>query len=188
MTDNSGQATPGWYPDPAGSPRQRYYDGEMWTDHYHDDAGAVAGMAGGAPGAGGYAAQGVGAEPERDPIGYWKKAILENYANFSGRARRAEYWWTTLINFVISIVLSILAGILGDLGAIISIISLLFSLAIIIPGIAMAIRRLHDTGRSGWWLLIGLIPLIGFIVLIVFMASDSHRGANQYGPSPKYGG
>lgn len=118
-----------------------------------------------------------------DPIGYWKRAMLENYTNFSGRARRAEYWWTFLLNIGISIIVSVIATAIGAVGAVLSGV---VSLAFIIPGIAVAIRRLHDTNRSGWWLLIAFIPFIGIIILIVFLASDGERGPNEHGPSPKY--
>ncbi len=181
MTDNSGQAAaPGWYPDPSGSARQRYFDGEVWTDHFHDE-GAAAPM--GAPGGGGYAAQSA-PQPALDPIGYWKKVVLENYANFSGRARRAEFWWTLLINWAIMVVLAIIGlAVLGDAGVALY---LLYALATFIPSLAVGIRRLHDTGKSGWYLLISLIPFVGSIILLVFFASDGERGPNQYGPSPKY--
>ena len=68
----------------------------------------------------------------------------------------------------------------------VSILSGIYGLAVLIPGLAVAVRRLHDTGRSGWWLLIGLVPLIGAIVLIVFMATDGEPGDNAYGPNPKF--
>jgi len=180
MTDNSGQAAPGWYPDPSGAPRQRYFDGEIWTEHYHDDAG-VAGSPLGAAG-GGMAMAGA-TQQALDPIGYWKKVVLENYVNFSGRARRAEYWWTYLINIVILIVLFIIGGIIGDAGIILP---LLFGLAIILPTLGVMVRRLHDTGKSGWYYFISLIPFVGGIILLVFLATDGEKGPNQYGPSPKY--
>lgn len=181
MTDNPGQTPAGWYPDPSGAPRQRYFDGELWTDDYHDASAAV-GASGGVTGAGGYAVHGGGQAETLDPVGYWKKVMLENYANFEGRARRAEYWWTYLINVAIMIVLVILGLIIGNAGIVLP---LLFGLAIVIPTIAVAVRRLHDTGKSGWFYLISLIPF-GGIVLIVFMATDGDRGSNQYGTSPKY--
>lgn len=108
------------------------------------------------------------------------RSVLTNYANFNGRARRSEYWWWVLAVVLVSLVLNILEAALGT-G---SILSTLFSLAILVPGLAVGARRLHDTGKSGWLLLIGLIPLVGFILLIVWFATDS-QGDNQYGPSPK---
>ncbi len=114
-------------------------------------------------------------------ISYWKKVVLENYVNFTGRARRAEFWWYFLANVIISIVLNVI-----DLAIGFQLLTLIYSLAVLLPGIAVGIRRLHDTGKSGWWLLIALIPLVGIIVLIVFWATDGEPGPNQYGPSEKY--
>jgi uncharacterized membrane protein YhaH (DUF805 family) len=86
-----------------------------------------------------------------------------------------------LLSVIISIALSVVEWIVGGPGVLAG----LYSLAVLIPSIAVGVRRLHDTGRSGWWLLISLVPLIGIIVLIVFLATDSQPGANQYGPNPK---
>ncbi|ANV88799.1 hypothetical protein AWQ22_11560 [Picosynechococcus sp. PCC 7117] len=108
---------------------------------------------------------------------YYIKA-WQNYTNFSGRARRKEFWYVFIINLLISLVLGVFQE--TFLGVIASLVSIIYSLAFILPGIALSIRRLHDTGRSGWWLLIGFVPLIGVIVLIVFFASDSQPGPNQY--------
>ncbi|RDU37217.1 DUF805 domain-containing protein [Neobacillus piezotolerans] len=111
----------------------------------------------------------------------WFLKVLKDYAVFKGRARRKEYWMFTLISTIIVIVLSVIEELLG-LGGILS---GLFSLAIIIPSLAVTARRLHDTGRSGWMMLLALIPLIGGIILLVFAAQDSKPGTNQYGPNPK---
>ena len=111
----------------------------------------------------------------------WYFEVLKKYAVFSGRARRKEYWFFFLINIIIAFVLGFIEGLFGSPG----IISMIYSLAVLIPGIAVSVRRLHDTNRSGWWLLIGLIPIIGAIVLIVFMVQDSQSGENQYGGNPK---
>jgi uncharacterized membrane protein YhaH (DUF805 family) len=107
--------------------------------------------------------------------------VLKKYAVFSGRARRKEYWMFVLINLIITFVLYLIEGLVGGPG----ILGGLYSLAVLIPAIAVGVRRLHDTNRSGWWLLIGLIPLIGTIVLLVFLVQDSQPGENQYGPNPK---
>ncbi|NLC70306.1 MAG: DUF805 domain-containing protein [Desulfuromonadaceae bacterium] len=112
---------------------------------------------------------------------YWYLEVMKKYAVFSGRARRTEYWMFFLINLLIAIGISLVEGILGSPGVVGS----LYSLAVVIPGIAVSMRRLHDTGRSGWWLLIGLIPLLGAIVLLVFMVQEGNPGPNQYGASPK---
>jgi len=111
----------------------------------------------------------------------WYLEVLKKYAVFNGRARRKEYWMFFLFNIIIAIVLGVVEGILGSHG----IIGMLYSLAFIIPGIAVSVRRLHDTERSGWWLLIGFVPIIGAIVLLVFMVQDSQSGQNQYGTNPK---
>ena len=98
------------------------------------------------------------------------KSVLGKYATFSGRARRSEYWWWVVFSFI---------------WAWIPLVNLILGLLLFLPSLAVAVRRLHDTGRSGWWLLLGLIPLIGAIVLIIFYATDGQPGENQYGPNPK---
>lgn len=113
------------------------------------------------------------------------RTCLSKYADFSGRGRRSEYWWFFLFNVLVSIVASIVDSILGtdfDTGS--GLVGGLASLALLLPSLAAGARRLHDTSRSGWWLLIGLVPLVGWIVLIVFFVQDSH-GDNQHGPNPK---
>ena len=109
-------------------------------------------------------------------LGCWKK-----YAEFSGRARRKEFWMFVLFNFLVSIAVGIVDGILGTNGAL----GGLYSLAVLIPSLAVAARRLHDTDRSGWWQLIGFIPLIGWVILLVFFCSDSKPGENRFGSNPK---
>lgn len=109
-------------------------------------------------------------------------SVLKKYAVFSGRSQRAEYWYFVLFNLIISIVLGIISTVVGDDSGILG---MLYSLALLIPGIAVGVRRLHDIGKSGWMLLIGLIPLIGGIWLIVLLATDSKPGNNKYGPNPK---
>ena len=117
----------------------------------------------------------------------WYLEVLKKYAVFGGRARRREYWSFALFNVLISIVLAIIdyvtgtfrpAGGMGLLGT-------LYGLAVLIPSIAVSVRRLHDTDRSGWCLLIGLIPIIGAIILLIFVLKDSQPGENQYGSNPK---
>jgi uncharacterized membrane protein YhaH (DUF805 family) len=111
----------------------------------------------------------------------WYLEVLKKYAVFAGRARRTEYWMFTLFSFIIVIALSAIEGMLGSPG----IVSGLYSLAVLIPCLAVTVRRLHDTNRSGWWIFISLIPLVGAIVLLVFLVSDSTPGDNTYGPNPK---
>lgn len=119
----------------------------------------------------------------------WYLDVLKQYAVFNGRSRRKEYWFFVLFNLIASIVLSVVDSVIGTFSAEsgIGLLSGLYSLAVLVPAIAVSIRRLHDTNRSGWWLLISFIPLIGAIVLIVFLAQDSNPGDNQYGPNPKGG-
>lgn len=117
----------------------------------------------------------------------WYLEVLKKYAVFSGRARRKEYWFFVLFNIIISIVLAVIDGVTGSFSpeAGMGLLGGIYTLAVLIPGIAVSVRRLHDTERSGWWLLIALVPLIGAIVLLVFMVQDSKPGQNQYGPNPK---
>lgn len=106
--------------------------------------------------------------------------VLKKYAQFGGRAQRAEYWYFFLFNILISIVVSVIDKVIGT-----GFLGTIYALALFIPGLAVGVRRLHDTNRSGWWILISLIPLIGIIWLIVLLAMDSDSGENQYGPNPK---
>ncbi|MCK7594540.1 DUF805 domain-containing protein [Pseudomarimonas salicorniae] len=116
----------------------------------------------------------------------WYLEVLKKYAVFSGRARRKEYWMFVLFNIIIAFVLGIIDGVLGlTTEGGMGILGGLYSLAVLLPSIAVGVRRLHDTGRTGWWLLIAFIPLIGAIVLIVFFVLDSQPGSNEYGPNPK---
>ena len=134
---------------------------------------------------------------------------LRKYAVFSGRSRRREYWVFVLGNLLVSAVLTWLdtalgtqtfpvgsfglpegttapgAGALPEEALNIGLLSLFYSLAVFIPGLAVTVRRLHDIGRSGWWLLIGIVPLVGVFVIFVFTLLDSQPGENKYGPNPK---
>lgn len=117
----------------------------------------------------------------------WWLATMKKYADFSGRARRKEYWLFALFNVIFAIVALLLDNLFGtaseDLGY--GLIYGLFSLAILIPSLAVTVRRLHDVGKSGWWLFISLIPIIGGIWLFILTITDSQPGDNQYGPNPK---
>ena len=110
------------------------------------------------------------------------QSVFSKYATFSGRARRSEYWFFTLFAAIVSAVLSILGMFLGVFGAILSGI---WSLAILVPTLAVTWRRLHDIGKSGAFFFISLIPLVGSIILLVNVCKDSQPGDNQYGPNPK---
>ena len=124
------------------------------------------------------------------PFDIYKSVLTKKYADFTGRARRAEYWWFVLINFVVIFSLLVLTIILSgsndSLTGLGGIIYAVYALGVILPSLAVTVRRLHDTGKSGWMLLIGLIPFVGPIILLVFYFTDGEPGANQYGPSPKY--
>jgi uncharacterized membrane protein YhaH (DUF805 family) len=111
----------------------------------------------------------------------WYLDVLKKYTQFEGRARRTEYWMFFLFNFIISIVLSLLERVLG----LTMVLSAIYSLAVLLPALAVSVRRLHDTNRSGWLLLLAFIPIIGFIVLLVFALQEGQAGPNQYGPNPK---
>lgn len=114
----------------------------------------------------------------------WYLKCLRQYTDFSGRARRREYWMFVLANFIVGIVIGILESILGSKG----IIGGIYSLAVLIPSLAVCVRRLHDVGKSGWFYFIGLIPLIGWIWLIVMFCQDSQPEANKWGENPKIAG
>jgi uncharacterized membrane protein YhaH (DUF805 family) len=113
----------------------------------------------------------------------WYLKVLRHYADFTGRARRKEYWMFALVSTIISVALAVLDSALS-LNSLLSL-GVLYSLAVLLPSLAVGVRRLHDTGRSGWWMLISLIPLIGGIVLIVFFATNGQEQPNAYGPDPK---
>jgi uncharacterized membrane protein YhaH (DUF805 family) len=119
----------------------------------------------------------------------WYLEVVKKYAVFSGRARRREYWMFTLINFLVIFVLGFIAAFTGDINGSVSelavVVAIGYYIGIILPALGVSIRRLHDTGRSGWWLLIVLVPFVGSILVLVFMALDSQPGPNQYGSNPK---
>ena len=111
----------------------------------------------------------------------WYFEVLKKYAVFDGRAHRTEFWLFFLFSFIISFFLGVIVGLVGSLWFI----TTLYALAVLIPGLAVSVRRLHDTNRSGWWILTGLVPILGWIALLIFYVEDSRPGANQYGPNPK---
>lgn len=121
-------------------------------------------------------------------MNWYLKVVRDNYANFEGRARRQEYWMFTLINVLIFFVLAFVSGLLADSGdaSVIPIIIIgVYFLAILVPSIAVTVRRLHDTGKSGWYYLLSFIPYIGGIIMLVFTVQNGDVGLNQYGPDPK---
>ena len=116
----------------------------------------------------------------------WYLKALKKYVVFSGRAQRKEYWLFFLFNLIIELVLMFIdnAAGLADTESGYGPLSILYTLAVLLPGIAVSVRRLHDTTHSGWWLLIGFIPLLGWIVLLYWYISDGTPGANEYGAPP----
>ena len=117
----------------------------------------------------------------------WFLMVLKKYAEFKGRSRRKEYWFFILFYTLILIALTFIDVSVGtyDAETQLGLISSIFMLAMLVPSLAVAVRRLHDTDRSGWWLLIALIPLIGAVVILVFMVLDGTPGDNRFGPNPK---
>ena len=109
---------------------------------------------------------------------YFIDVFRYKFIQYQGRARRKEYWLFSLFSFIFSLILHIIP-ILGVP------LAWLYSLVVILPGVCLGIRRLHDIGKSGWWLLLCLVPLVGLIILIVFFCQDSQQGKNQYGFNPK---
>ena len=116
--------------------------------------------------------------------------VIRQYAVFNGRARRREYWMFSLFYLLFAFVLGMVDALLATFNETLGLglLSGLLVLALLLPSIGVTIRRLHDTGRPGWWLLISLVPLIGPLILLVFMVLDSQPGSNRYGPNPKDGG
>lgn len=109
---------------------------------------------------------------------------IKKYAVFAGRARRKEYWMFFLFNLLVPLAIGFVCGLVGLVEAA-GAIGSLYTFALLLPGIAVTVRRLHDTGRSGWWMWIVLIPFVGAIVMFVFLCCDSQPGANAYGANPK---
>jgi len=117
----------------------------------------------------------------------WYLEALKKYAIFSGRSRRKEYWYFFLFNLIIHFILIIIDTLSGTYNqeAGMGLLSTIYFFAVLLPGIAVSVRRLHDTNRRGWWILLSLIPIIGAIVLLIFMVQDSTPGENRFGSNPK---
>jgi uncharacterized membrane protein YhaH (DUF805 family) len=116
---------------------------------------------------------------------HWYTDVIRKYAVFNGRAARPEFWWFVLINVIIAAVINVVFSAIGGHNSG-RVVSDLYSLAVFLPSLGVGIRRLHDTNRSGWWYLLVFIPIIGWIVLIVFLAMASDPGSNNYGPNPQH--
>ena len=119
----------------------------------------------------------------------WYLLAWKRFGEFTGRSRRKEYWYFQLVFFFIYAPLYVgglaFQGKQGGISALLFVLCIVWSLACVVPSLSCGVRRLHDIGKSGWWLLISLVPLVGGIILLVFLATDSERGPNQYGPNPK---
>lgn len=115
----------------------------------------------------------------------WFMKALRQYAVFTGRARRKEYWFFVLFYILIAIGLGFIDSMLGLGSEEYGLLSGLFGLAMLLPALGVAVRRMHDTGRSGWWVLVSLIPFIGWLIFIWFATRDGEPGPNAYGPDPK---
>ncbi len=116
-------------------------------------------------------------------IDNFRRIVTQHYFDFEGRARRQDFWYFVLVYVVIAVVLGIVQSIVG-LG---SILTGLLSLALLLPNLGLAARRLHDIDKSGWWLLIGIVPIVGWVLLIYWYCQPGTAGANQYGADPKAG-
>ncbi len=117
----------------------------------------------------------------------WFIIALKKYATFSGRARRSEYWYFTLFYLLIYLVLMFVDMTMGAFSSKegIGVLTTLFTLAMLLPSLAVTIRRLHDTGHSGWWILLGALPFLGGLILFVFFVRDGDPGTNEFGEDPK---
>ena len=117
-------------------------------------------------------------------VNAWLK-MLANFMDFKGRTSKSDFWWAVLGSIIVGIVVGLICSLLGSFG---SVLSVLISLVLAVPAIAMWVRRLHDIGKSGWLLLVSLVPLVGCILLIVWACKDGDEDDNQYGSNPKYVG
>jgi uncharacterized membrane protein YhaH (DUF805 family) len=118
-------------------------------------------------------------------FGYFIDAVKNHYADFNGRARRKAYGFFILVNIIINIVLSVIDTIVFNNIIGIPLLSLLFGLAILVPSLAISVRRLHDIGKSGWLAILLFIPIVSLVLFIILLAVDSVKGSNQYGENPK---
>lgn len=111
---------------------------------------------------------------------YFIDVIKQHYFDFTGRATRQQFWMFVLFNFIISLILSVLGRMDNIIGTLFTVINALYGLAVLLPSLGIAVRRLHDTDRSGWWLLISLVPFVGAIVLLVFYVLPGNQGKNRF--------
>lgn len=112
------------------------------------------------------------------------RMAFDSYCRFQGRSSRSEYWWWVLFTFILGSALSLLELLLGFSSTAAQATNGLLSLALLLPGLGLSVRRLHDINKSGWWILLGLIPVVGAIILIIWFARNSEMTENRYGPVP----
>ena len=120
---------------------------------------------------------------------WYLKVMRDNYANFNGRARRKEYWMFTLFFLLFALLAGFVIGILSAAGETVAMIAIILAvvwyLAHLVPSLAVTVRRLHDTGKSGWFYLLAIIPYIGGLIIFIFTVIEGDKGDNKYGPDPK---
>ena len=120
---------------------------------------------------------------------WYLKVMRDNYANFNGRARRKEYWMFTLFFLLFALLAGFVIGILSAVGETVAMIAIILAvvwyLAHLVPSLAVTVRRLHDTGKSGWFYLLAIIPYIGGLIIFIFTVMQGDKGDNKYGPDPK---
>lgn len=112
------------------------------------------------------------------------RMAFDSYCRFQGRSSRSEYWWWVLFVAILSFCIGIIEGILGFSMTAVQTTSGILSLVLFLPGLGLSVRRLHDIGKSGWWILLGFIPVVGAIILIIWFARNSEMTGNRYGPVP----
>lgn len=112
------------------------------------------------------------------------RMAFDSYCRFQGRSSRSEYWWWVLFVAILSLCIGIIEGILGFSMTAVRTTSGILSLVLLLPGLGLSVRRLHDIGKSGWWILLGFIPVVGAIILITWFARNSEMTENRYGPMP----
>lgn len=112
------------------------------------------------------------------------RALTVNYCNFNGRASRSEFWWFCLFSLIVGVVVCVVFS-FSETAT--TVVSTIVNLALLLPGLGLAVRRLHDIGKSGWWIFLGLIPLVGAIILIIWYCKESDPQSNMYGPEPNVG-
>ncbi len=114
-----------------------------------------------------------------------RTVLTQKFATFDGRARRSEFWWFALFTTIVQVIASIIDRAILGADSQVGVVAGIAWLALIVPSLAVGARRLHDTGRSGWWQLLSLIPLVGTIILIIWWAKDGDTAPNQHGINPK---